>query len=146
MLIEASVERVEQGSTLVNHAGATMKEVVSSIKSVTDLMGEISASSIEQSAGVSQVSEAVALMDQATQQNAALVEEMAAAATSLKSQAHDLFSTVAVFKLPDSDAASGFPAGIPVKASPVKKLALVASTGYSSQETPALRNLASSAA
>jgi len=98
-LITASVERVEQGSALVDQAGVTMTEVVSSIRRVTDIMGEISAASSEQSAGVSQVGEAVTQMDQATQQNAALVEEMAAAASSLKSQAQELVSTVAVFKL-----------------------------------------------
>jgi len=98
-LINASVERVEQGTALVDQAGATMTEVVGSIRRVTDLMGEISAASSEQSAGVAQVGEAVTQMDQATQQNAALVEEMAAAASSLKSQAQDLVGTVAVFKL-----------------------------------------------
>ena len=98
-LIGASVERVAQGTALVDQAGATMTEVVSSIKRVTDLMGEISAASNEQSQGVSQVGEAVVQMDQVTQQNAALVEEMAAAASSLKSQAQDLVQTVAVFKL-----------------------------------------------
>jgi len=100
-LITASVERVEQGTTLVDQAGSTMTEVVSAIKRVTDLMGEISAASHEQSQGVAQVGEAVTQMDQVTQQNAALVEEMAAAASSLKSQAQELVSTVAVFKLPD---------------------------------------------
>ena len=98
-LITASVERVEQGTTLVDQAGSTMTEVVSAIKRVTDLMGEISAASHEQSQGVAQVGEAVTQMDQVTQQNAALVEEMAAAAISLKSQAQELVSTVAVFKL-----------------------------------------------
>jgi methyl-accepting chemotaxis protein len=98
-LITASVDRVEQGSALVDQAGVTMTEVVSSIRRVTDIMGEISAASSEQSAGVSQVGEAVTQMDQATQQNAALVEEMAAAASSLKSQAQELVATVAVFKL-----------------------------------------------
>ena len=98
-LINTSVERVEQGTHLVDQAGTTMAEVVSSIKRVTDLMGEISAASSEQSQGVSQVGEAVTQMDQVTQQNAALVEEMAAAASSLKSQAQDLVQTVAVFKL-----------------------------------------------
>ncbi|WP_296445110.1 methyl-accepting chemotaxis protein [Rhodoferax sp. UBA5149] len=106
-LINASVERVEHGTTLVDQAGTTMTEVVSSIKRVTDLMGEISAASSEQSAGVSQVGEAVTQMDQATQQNAALVEEMAAAASSLKSQAQDLVQTVAVFKLGAQDAYRG---------------------------------------
>ena len=98
-LIGASVERVEQGTALVDEAGNTMAEVVASIKRATDLMGEISAASNEQAAGVAQVGEAVSQMDQVTQQNAALVEEMAAAASSLKSQAHDLVGTVAVFNL-----------------------------------------------
>ncbi|TDP74496.1 methyl-accepting chemotaxis protein [Roseateles toxinivorans] len=98
-LITASVERVEQGTALVGQAGVTMTEVVSSIKRVTDIMGEITAASIEQSAGVSQVGEAVSQMDQVTQQNAALVEESAAAAESLKTQALLLVQAVAVFKL-----------------------------------------------
>nr|WP_316639710.1 methyl-accepting chemotaxis protein [uncultured Roseateles sp.] len=98
-LITASVERVEQGTALVGQAGVTMTEVASSIKRVTDIVGEISAASTEQSAGVSQVGEAVSLMDQVTQQNAALVEESAAAAESLKAQALLLVQAVAVFKL-----------------------------------------------
>ncbi len=98
-LISDSVARVEQGTVLVDHAGSTMHEVVTSIRRVTDIMGEISAASAEQSAGVAQVGEAVVQMDQATQQNAALVEEMAAAAASLNSQAQELVQTVAVFKL-----------------------------------------------
>jgi methyl-accepting chemotaxis protein len=98
-LINASVERVEQGTVLVGQAGSTMTEVVSSIKRVTDMMGEISAASNEQSMGVAQIGEAVSQMDQTTQQNAALVEEMAAAAGSLKSQAQELVSTVAIFKI-----------------------------------------------
>jgi methyl-accepting chemotaxis protein len=110
-LINASVERVEQGSTLVDEAGVTMGEVVSAIRRVTDIMGEISAASSEQAAGVSQVGEAVTQMDQATQQNAALVEQMAAAASGLKSQAQDLVSAVAAFKLQDSqDNRAGAPA------------------------------------
>ena len=106
-LINASVERVEQGSALVDRAGATMTEVVASIRRVTDIMGEISAASTEQSAGVAQVGEAVAQMDQATQQNAALVEEGAAAAESLRDQAQQLVQTVAVFKLSAGAAAAG---------------------------------------
>jgi len=98
-LITDSVTRVEQGTVLVDQAGHTMEEVVASIRRVTDIMGEISAASSEQSAGVAQVGEAVVQMDQATQQNAALVEEMAAAASSLRGQAQDLVQAVAVFKL-----------------------------------------------
>ncbi len=106
-LINASVERVETGSALVDQAGVTMTEVVSSIRRVTDIMGEISAASNEQASGVAQVGEAVTQMDQATQQNAALVEEMAAAASSLKSQAQELVQVVAVFKL--GAASGGYP-------------------------------------
>ena len=97
-LIDASVLRVAQGSAQVDQAGNTMNEVVTAIRHVTDLVGEISAASSEQATGVAQVGVAVTQMDQATQQNAALVEEMAAAAGSLTSQAQDLVTTVAVFK------------------------------------------------
>ncbi|MBV8621668.1 MAG: MCP four helix bundle domain-containing protein [Curvibacter sp.] len=99
-LIGASVERVEQGSSLVDKAGITMNEVVASIRRVTDIMGEISAASTEQSSGVSQVGQAITEMDHATQQNAALVEQSAAAAASLRTQASQLVDAVAVFKLP----------------------------------------------
>jgi methyl-accepting chemotaxis protein len=98
-LINASVERVAQGSAQVEQAGLTMSEVVRSIRHVTDTMGEISAASNEQSLGVAQVGEAVTQMDEATQQNAALVEQMAAAASSLRSQSHELVQVVSVFKL-----------------------------------------------
>ncbi len=106
-LISASVERVEQGTALVDKAGATMSEVVSSIKRVTDIMGEISSASNEQATGVAQVGEAVAQMDQSTQQNAALVEQMAAAASSLKSQSDELVRVVAVFNLGGHSAQHG---------------------------------------
>lgn len=107
-LINTSVERVEQGTNLVDKAGATMSEVVDSIRRVTDIMGEINASSAEQSLAVSQVGEAVTLMDQTTQQNAALVEQMAAAAASLNGQSNDMVQTVAVFHLPgDADEKTG---------------------------------------
>jgi methyl-accepting chemotaxis protein len=103
-LISTSVQRVEQGSELVDQAGVTMQEVVSSIKRVTDIMAEISSASAEQSAGVNQVGEAITSMDQTTQQNAALVEESAAAAESLKTQAAQLVNAVSVFRLSASDA------------------------------------------
>ena len=108
-LITASVQRVEQGTALVDQAGSTMDEVVGSIRRVTDIMGEISAASTEQSAGVAQVGEAVTQMDHATQQNAALVEEMSAAATSLHGQAQDLVQAVAVFKLSHSSGLNAQP-------------------------------------
>ncbi len=98
-LINASVERVGQGTALVDEAGSTMSEVVASIQRVTDMMGDISVASNEQALGVAQVGEAVTQMDHATQQNAALVEQIAAAASSLKAQAGELVATVAVFKL-----------------------------------------------
>ena len=98
-LINASVERVEHGTALVDQAGTTMNEVVTSIRRVTDIMGEISAASNEQALGVAQVGEAIKQMDEVTQQNAALVEEMAAAASSLKNQAADLVDAVSVFRL-----------------------------------------------
>ncbi|HOE40862.1 MAG TPA: methyl-accepting chemotaxis protein [Rhodoferax sp.] len=98
-LINASVDRVEQGSKLVDQAGNTMNEVVAAIRQVTDIMGQISTASDDQSHGVSQVGEAVTMMDQATQQNAALVEQMAAAAGSLKVRSQELVQTVAIFKL-----------------------------------------------
>ncbi len=98
-LIGASVERVELGSALVDRAGSTMTEVVSAIRRVTDIMGEISAASLEQASGVAQVGEAISQIDQATQQNAALVEQMAAAASSLMELANAQVQAVAVFKL-----------------------------------------------
>ena len=98
-LIDASVQRVEAGSALVDRAGATMTDVVSAIARVTNIMGEISAASREQSQGVAQVGEAVTHLDEVTQQNASLVEEMAAAAGSLQTQAQDLVGVVSVFKL-----------------------------------------------
>jgi methyl-accepting chemotaxis protein len=98
-LIDDSINRVERGTNLVDKAGSTMQEVVSSIRRVTDIMGEISAASREQSRGAGQVGEAVTQMDQVTQQNAALVEQIASAAGSLKAQAQDLVQTVALFKL-----------------------------------------------
>ena len=98
-LISASVERVQQGSVLVDQAGMTMTRVVASIQRVSDIVGEISSASTQQSSGVAQVGEAVSQMDQATQQNAALVEQSAAAAESLKAQAQTLVQAVAVFKL-----------------------------------------------
>ncbi|WP_423595227.1 methyl-accepting chemotaxis protein [Roseateles sp. MS654] len=124
-LIDESVARVEQGSVLVDRAGVTMNEVVGAIRRVSDIVGEISAASIEQSAGVAQVGEAVTQMDRATQQNAALVEESAAAADSMKQQAADMVGAVAVFRTADEvpapaaarPAASTFrpvPAGTPV--------------------------------
>jgi methyl-accepting chemotaxis protein len=99
ILIDNSVSQVDQGTTLVTKAGNTMAEVVNAIRRVTDIIGEVSAASTEQSQGVAQVGDAITQMDQVTQQNAALVEESAAAAGSLNSQAQLLLQSVAAFKL-----------------------------------------------
>ncbi len=100
-LISDSVERVASGSKLVEQAGKTMEEIVVSVKRVTDLMSEISAASMEQTSGIEQVNQAVTKMDETTQQNAALVEEAAAAAESLEEQARSLVEAVAAFKVTD---------------------------------------------
>ncbi|TDP71590.1 methyl-accepting chemotaxis protein [Roseateles toxinivorans] len=102
-LIAASVDRVETGARLVQDAGATMTEIVASVQRVTDIIGEITAASSEQSDGISTVNTSVVQLDQMTQQNAALVEESAAAAESLREQAHKLSQVVGVFRLNESD-------------------------------------------
>jgi methyl-accepting chemotaxis protein-1 (serine sensor receptor) len=99
-LISSSVERVGQGTELVNTAGDTMQEAVVAIQRVTSLMTEISAATAEQSSGMGQIAEAVQHMDETTQQNAAMVEELSAAARSLQDQAQDQVQTIAVFTLP----------------------------------------------
>ncbi len=99
-LISASVERVDVGTALVDRAGQTMDEVVQAIRRVSEIVADITAASHEQSMGVDQINEAITQMDQATQQNAALVEEMAAATGSLNKQARDLVGTVDTFELP----------------------------------------------
>jgi methyl-accepting chemotaxis protein len=104
-LIEDSSHKVHDGSALVEQAGQTMEEIVQAVKRVTDIMGEISAASSEQSGGIEQVNRAVTQMDEVTQQNAALVEEAAAAAGSLEEQANRLKTVVSVFRLDASHAA-----------------------------------------
>ena len=98
-LIDHSVENVEIGSRLVDQAGATMQEIVESVRRVTDVMSEISAATQEQTAGINQINVAIAQMDEVTQQNAALVEQAAAAASSLQDQAASMIGVVSVFKL-----------------------------------------------
>lgn len=101
VLINTSVSAVDAGSQLVKKAGGTMAEVVSSARRVADIVGQISASSQEQSAGIGEIGRAIAIMDQTTQQNAALVEQATAAALSLQEQADDLARVVGGFKLHD---------------------------------------------
>jgi len=103
-LIADSVAKVESGSGLVNEAGQTMNEIVAQVKRVTDLIGEITSATLEQSSGIGQVNQAVTQLDQMTQQNAALVEQSAAAAQSLKDQADRLAAAVAMFKLSQAEA------------------------------------------
>ena len=98
-LIDDSVSKVDAGSALVHHAGATMQEVVASVRQVNGIIGEITAASAEQETGISQVNRAIAEMDGVTQKNAALVEEAAAAAESMRLQAERLSDVVGVFKV-----------------------------------------------
>ena len=126
-LIEDSVERVSDGSALVDKAGQTMGEIVASVQRVTDIMSEISAASQEQSAGIEQVNQTITQMDETTQQNAALVEEASAAARSMEEQAEQLVQTVAVFRLEENHAAEKKSPG-PASAS-VTRLPLVGRMG-----------------
>ncbi|MBJ7311032.1 methyl-accepting chemotaxis protein [Rugamonas sp. CCM 8940] len=121
-LIGDSVEQVDIGARLVQQAGATMGEVVASVKRVTDIMGEITSASSEQSMGIDQVNVAIAQMDQVTQQNAALVEQAAAAAASMQEQAAGLAQAASVFKLGHEQASSGL-AAAPRRAVPAAMVA-----------------------
>ena len=117
-LIDDSVSKVGAGAKLVDQAGTTMDEVVSSVRRVTDIIGEISSASQEQTHGIGQVNQAITQMDQVTQQNAALVEEAAAAAGSLQEQAHGLAQVVSVFKLREQPGLLHRPAPRPAAARP----------------------------
>ncbi|HTD04535.1 methyl-accepting chemotaxis protein [Undibacterium sp.] len=128
-LINDSVEKVDAGSKLVDDAGVTMNEIVTSVRQVADIMSEIAAASSEQSTGIEQVNQAITQMDQVTQQNAALVEEAAAAAASMQEQAASLAEVVSVFKLAQNAQAAtrvsvAKPAGRP--AAPLKRPMLIA--------------------
>ncbi|NKE66169.1 HAMP domain-containing protein [Ramlibacter sp. RBP-2] len=116
-LIDDSVSKVDTGSELVGQAGATMDEIVGSIRRVTDIMGEIAAASAEQTRGIEQVNQAITQMDQVTQQNAALVEEASAAAQSMREQAGALVQAVSVFKLQGGPAPRVEPAAVQAAAS-----------------------------
>ncbi len=131
-LIGDSVEKVGAGTKLVDEAGTTMKEIVASVKRVTDIMAEITAASQEQSAGIEQVNTAITQMDEVTQQNAALVEQAAAAAESMEEQAGNLAQAVSIFKM--SQQAGHFTAAKPAAAkhaalpAPRKPITLVQNT------------------
>jgi len=129
-LIGASVEKVEGGSKLVADAGATMNEIVNSVKRVSDIIGEITAASAEQSDGIGQINGSVTQLDQMTQQNAALVEESAAAAESLKAQAAALAQVVSTFRLGNTTHAAPAPLAAPVApARPAPKTSPAKPTG-----------------
>jgi methyl-accepting chemotaxis protein len=137
-LIDDSVNKADTGSRLVAEAGATMVEVVDSVRHVTDIMSEIMAASQEQSSGIEQVNQAISQMDQVTQQNAALVEEAAAAAESLNEQAARLAQAVSVFKL--DGLKSGAPASPRRAAAPA---AVKASVKRQVTAAPALKKITS---
>ena len=114
-LIGDSVDKVREGSTLVQQAGVTMEEVVASVRRVTDIMGEITSASQEQSIGIANVNHTILEMDETTQQNAALVEEAAAAAASMQGQAAKLARVVSVFKLDQEAADQALPGPKPAR-------------------------------
>ncbi|NIF60199.1 methyl-accepting chemotaxis protein [Enterobacter sp. Ap-916] len=125
-LIEDSVSKVDTGSTLVESAGETMGEIVNAVTRVTDIMGEIASASDEQSRGIDQVGLAVAEMDRVTQQNAALVEESAAAAAALEEQASRLTQSVSVFRIAQerqAKAQAAAPKAVATTAAPCKAVA-----------------------
>ncbi|QYG05818.1 methyl-accepting chemotaxis protein [Janthinobacterium sp. PAMC25594] len=116
ILIDDSVQQVNLGSNLVNQAGSTMEEIVSSVRRVTDIMAEITSASNEQEAGIEQINQAITEMDAVTQQNAALVEEAAAASEALQDQAGILAEAVSVFKLDGTQALPPVPVPVPAPA------------------------------
>ncbi|QYF95795.1 MCP four helix bundle domain-containing protein [Massilia sp. PAMC28688] len=124
ILIGDSVEKVDTGSKLVSQAGETMNEIVDSVRRVTDIMGEILSAAQEQTMGIEQINEAISQMDQVTQQNAALVEEAAAASQSMQEQSATLAQTVSVFKLASRQAqvtATPAPAARAISPAPAAK-------------------------
>ena len=140
-LIDNSVERVRSGSALVDQAGRTMTEIIGAVQRVTDIMGEIAAASEEQSSGIEQVARAVTQMDEVTQQNAALVEEAAAAAQSLEDQAGKLRTAVAVFQVEESGfkAPAAQPVRRPAPKPAVPRKAAAAGRGQASMVPPVSR-------
>ncbi|MVT29652.1 chemotaxis protein [Acidovorax citrulli] len=133
-LISTSVEKVEAGSQQVEEAGRTMSDIVTQVKRVNDLISEISAATQEQTQGIGQVSEAVSQLDQVTQQNAALVEESAAAADSLRAQAGRLVDAVSQFRLHHDQ---GLPAPAPVPVAAPRAVAAPATAGTLPAARPA---------
>ena len=150
-LIDTSVESTTKGNEQASHAGATMQDIVDSINRVTDIMGEISAASREQTTGIEEINSAVTQMDDVTRQNASLVEESAAAATSLQEQADTLAQLVATFRLSDAAAATphataAAPARLPSPPEQVVSPAPRRSTGAAAPARQARTALAAPAA
>ena len=141
-LIGDSTQAVEAGSKLVGEAGSTMQEIVESVRRVTDIMGEITAASAEQTAGIEQINEAVTQMDQVTQQNAALVEEAAAASASMQEQAGMLAAAVSVFRIDardiDLQAAASLPRQAPPKAPAKAAVKQVAAPAKPARKEPSV--------
>ena len=125
-LIGESTQSVAEGSKLVGEAGATMADIVESVRRVTDIMGEITSASLEQTAGIEQINGAISQMDQVTQQNAALVEEAAAASASMQEQAASLAEAVGVFRVDGAQSAGIAPVRAPAPAAPAPRKALPA--------------------
>ena len=126
-LIDNSVEKVDTGTKLVDNAGATMNEILESVRRVTDIMGEITSASIEQTSGIEQINRAISQMDEATQQNASLVEQVAAASESLREQANSLAAAVGVFKVDTSRlAAAPAAAAVATRTAPKPKVVKLA--------------------
>jgi methyl-accepting chemotaxis protein len=128
LLIDDSVSKVDAGAKLVDTAGTTMDEIVASVRRVTDIMGEISSASQEQTSGIEQINMAVTQMDQVTQQNASLVEEAAAAAESLQDQARTLAQLVSIFKLDANGAPAPAPAPVAAARKPLPRKVLPGTT------------------
>jgi methyl-accepting chemotaxis protein len=137
-LIDDSVSKVEAGSHQVAEAGQTMEEIVASVRRVTDIMGEISAASHEQTQGIEQINQAITQMDQVTQQNAALVEEAAAAAASLQEQAGSLVEAVSIFRIAEG-ASAVEPRFTPVVAKPAVRSAVPTPRASAAGRTVALQ-------
>ncbi|QDZ29268.1 methyl-accepting chemotaxis protein [Noviherbaspirillum sp. UKPF54] len=135
-LINDSVDKVDSGARLVDQAGATMQEIVESVRRVTDIMGEISAASHEQTAGIEQINQAIAQMDEVTQQNASLVEQAAAASEAMQEQASNLVQVVGAFKIAGTHAVAAPKARAPKPAGRPQP-ARLASAAITTRRAPA---------
>jgi methyl-accepting chemotaxis protein len=145
-LIGDSVDKVEIGTKLVDHAGTTMNEVVASVKRVSDIIGEITSASQEQTSGIDQINIAIIEMDNVTQQNSALVEQAAAAAASMQDQAKKLSQTVSIFKLADQKTPQTQRQTVATPTLAVKKATLSRAVAVTKPVKPAVARLQSETA